>query len=141
MAGLYDGLEEAAFKQVSNGYVFTSCCPWLIGPRRRYLVNESQKAEIAECIRQSLRRIKPFVFSAAILIPLVLIGSIFWFAMSGATLSVTVVDASGQTTTRQWIGPRRRDSGTVVGAAELGLCLHRARLLQRGNGHCSRTIR
>ena len=37
---LYDGLEEAAFKQVSNGYVFTSSCPWLIGPRRGYLVNE-----------------------------------------------------------------------------------------------------
>jgi hypothetical protein len=116
MAGLYDGLEEAAFKQVSNGYVFTSNCPWLIGPRRRYLVNESQKAEIAECIRQTLRRVKPFVFSAAILIPLVLIGSIFWFATSGATLSVTVVDASGQTTTRQWIGPRGA-TGTLAGAA------------------------
>ena len=116
MAGLYDGLEEAAFKQVSNGHVFTSSCPWLIGPRRRYLVNASQKAEIAECIRQTLRRIKPFVFSAAILIPLVLIGSIFWFATSGATLSVTVVDASGPTTTRQWIGPHGA-TGTVVGAA------------------------
>src|SRR5437588_10212166 len=88
----------------------------LIGPRRRYLVNESQKAEIAECIRQTLRRIKPFVFSAAILIPLVLIGSIFWFATSGATLSVTIVDASGQTTSQQWVGPHGA-TGTLAGAA------------------------
>jgi hypothetical protein len=113
MAGLYDGLEEAAFKQVSNGYVFTSNCPWLIGPRRRYLVNESQKAEIAECIRQTLRRVKPFVFSAAILIPLVLIGSIFW-SRRAARPERHRRRCKRQTTTRQWIGPRGA-TGTLAG--------------------------
>ena len=34
----------------------------------------------------------------------------------GASLSVTVVDASGQTTTRQWVGPHGA-TGTLAGAA------------------------
>jgi hypothetical protein len=98
MRGLYDGFEEVPFKPVAGGYVFQSNNPWLIGPRRRYFVNEVQKAEIAACIRETLRRIKPFAFGAAAVIPLVLAGAIMWFTLSGATLVVTEVDAAGITT-------------------------------------------
>jgi hypothetical protein len=62
MAGLYDGLEEVAFKRTEGGYVFQANNRFLIGPRRRFLVNEAQKADIAACMRETLRRIKPFVF-------------------------------------------------------------------------------
>ena len=62
MAGLYDGLEEVAFKRTEGGYVFQTNNRFLIGPRRRFLVNEAQKADIAACMRETLRRIKPFVF-------------------------------------------------------------------------------
>jgi hypothetical protein len=115
MAGLYDGLEEVSFKRIDGGYVFQSNNPWLIGPRRRYFVNEAQKAEIAACIRETLRRIKPFVFVAMVLIPAILIGTIFWFATRGGTLNVTVVESGGQATTySQPIGPDG-SSGTLPG--------------------------
>ena len=117
MAGLYEGLEEAPFKPVDGGYVFQANNPWLIGPRRRYFVDDAQKAAIAGCIRQTLQRIKPWVFVAAVLIPAITIILTFWFAMRGATLSVTVTEAGGPTTTyTQPIG-RNGSTGTLAGAA------------------------
>src|ERR1700688_562234 len=98
MAGLYDGLEEVSFKRIDGGYVFQSNNPWLIGPRRRYFVNEAQKAEIAACLRETLRRIKPFALVSAVLIPLVLAAAVLWLACSGGTLTVTVVGATGEST-------------------------------------------
>jgi hypothetical protein len=57
-----------------------------------------------------LRRIRPVVFVAMVLIPAILIGSIFWFATRGGTLSVSVVESGGQTTTHsQPIGPDGSD--------------------------------
>ncbi|MFI5010789.1 MAG: hypothetical protein ACHQAY_00430 [Hyphomicrobiales bacterium] len=117
MAGLYEGLEEVAFKRIADGYLFVSNNPWLIGPRRRYFVNEAQKALIAECIRQTLRRIKPFALASAVLIPLVLVAAVLWLACAGCTLSVTTVDAAGVSTTyTQPIGPTGA-TGTLAGAA------------------------
>jgi hypothetical protein len=98
MAGLYDGLEEVGFKRIAGGYVFQTNNAWFFGPRRRYFVSEAQKAEIAACLRETLQRIKPFVFVAMVLIPAILIGSIFWFATRSGTLNVTVVESDGQTT-------------------------------------------
>jgi hypothetical protein len=116
MAGLYDGLEEVAFKRIAGGYVFQTNNAWLIGPRRRYFVNEAQKADIAACMRRTLKRLKPFALAAAILIPVVITGSLFWFATTGATLSVTVIEEGGQTTRYdQPIGPHG-STGTLAGA-------------------------
>jgi hypothetical protein len=60
-------LEDEAFRQVENGYVFS--VPWLFaGPSRRYLVNEAQKTAIAERLRrarQVLLLSGPFVGAAA----------------------------------------------------------------------------
>jgi hypothetical protein len=115
MAGLYDGLEEVPFKRIAGGYLFQTNNPWFIGPKRRYVVNEAQKAEIAACIRETLRRLKPFVFVAMVLIPAVLVGSIFWFATRGGTLTATVTESDGRTTTySQPIGPDGT-SGTLPG--------------------------
>jgi hypothetical protein len=92
MAGLYDGVEEVAFKPIAGGYVFQSNNPWLIGPRRRYFVNETQKAEIAACLRETLRRIKPYVFAAAALIPVALVAEGLWLALGrGATPGTTAL--------------------------------------------------
>jgi hypothetical protein len=113
MAGLYDGLEEVAFKRISGGYLFVSNNPWLIGTRRRYFVNEAQKAEIAECLRQTMRRI----IICAVLIPLVLVAAVLWLAFSGCTLSVTTVGATGESSTyTQPIAPTG-STGTLAGAA------------------------
>jgi hypothetical protein len=79
MAGLYDRLEETAFKQVAGGYVFQTGNPWVIGPQRRYFVNEAQKAEIAECMRQIMGELKPFIIVSLIVLPLVTVAAAFWF--------------------------------------------------------------
>ena len=94
MARLYEGVEEIPFKKIDGGYVFQANNAWLFGPKRRFFVTESQKAEIAGCIRETMRRIKPFVFVAMVLIPLLLIGGTFWFALRGGTLVVMGLGAA-----------------------------------------------
>ena len=96
MAGLYDGLEEVAFKRTEGGYVFQANNRFLIGPRRRFLVNEAQKADIAACMRETLRRIKPFVFVMMAALPAAIGGLIYWFVVTSATLTVIVVDSGGR---------------------------------------------
>jgi hypothetical protein len=102
MAGLYDGLEEVAFKPVAGGYVFQTSNPWLIGPHHRYFVSETQKAEIVACIRQTMRRMTPFVLAVAVLIPLVLVVATLWLVIgdrSTATLTVaTQIDHTSRST-------------------------------------------
>jgi hypothetical protein len=124
MAGLYDGLEEVPFKRIAGGYVFQTNNPWFIGPKRRYVVNEAQKADIAACMRETFRRLKPFVFVAMVLIPAVLAGSIFWFATRAGTLTATVTESDGRTTTySQAIGPDGT-SGTLPGTEGSSVTFH-----------------
>jgi hypothetical protein len=83
VAGLYEGIEEAAFRPVPGGYIFQSRNPWFFGPSHRYRVNEIEKAQIADCIRETLRRMKRFVFIMMVVIPLALVVGIFWLAAQG----------------------------------------------------------
>jgi hypothetical protein len=116
MAGIYDGLEEIGFKPIAGGYLFQTSNRWLIGPSRRYVVDEAQKADIAACIRDTFRRIKPFAIAAAFVIPLMMLGAIFWFVTRGGTLDVSVTEASGATQNfSQMIGPEGA-SGSWPGA-------------------------
>lgn len=48
-------MEELSFKRVPAGWVFQAPNPWLVGPRRHYLVNDAQKAELAACLRRMWR--------------------------------------------------------------------------------------
>jgi hypothetical protein len=57
MARWYEGAEEAAFKPFAGGYVFQCPNPWLMGRSRNYLVNEAQKAALAESLRRHRRQI------------------------------------------------------------------------------------
>jgi hypothetical protein len=116
MAGLYDGLEEVAFKRTEGGYVFQANNRFLIGPRRRFLVNEAQKADIAACLRETLRRIRPFVFVAMVALPALIVGLIYWFFVTSATLTVIVVDGNGKTEIHDQAIGRRGATGTLAGA-------------------------
>jgi len=42
----FDGMEQVAFKPVTEGYVYRAPNPWLFGRGRYYRVNENQKAEL-----------------------------------------------------------------------------------------------
>jgi hypothetical protein len=118
VAGLYSGVEDLAFTSVADGFVFQTNNPWLLGPRRRYFVNDAQKAIISACIRETLRRLIPVVIVAAIVIPLVLIGGTLWLAFQGASLGVTATNAAGDTTS--YIQAIDRDGSTVTLAGEAG---------------------
>ena len=116
MAGLYDGLEDVAFKRTEGGYVFQTNNRFLIGPRRRFLVNEAQKADIAACMRETLRRIKPFVFLMMAALPAAIVGLIYWFVVTSGALTVIVVDSGGKTEIHEQAIGRHGATGTLAGA-------------------------
>ncbi len=47
------GIEEAQFKRVPEGWLFTTPNPWIVGRRRTYLVNDAQKPAIAARVRRA----------------------------------------------------------------------------------------
>jgi hypothetical protein len=104
MAGLYEGLEEVGFKPLAEGYVFQTNNRWLLGPGRRYLVTEAQKVEIAARIRETLKFLKPFALTGAVLIPLALVAGIFWLISLGVTLTVIETHANETRTYTQSVG-------------------------------------
>lgn len=115
MAGLYEGLEEVAFKRIEGGYVFQTNNRWFFGPRRRFLVKEAQKAEIAGCMRETLRRIRPFVFAMMVLLPAAIGGLIYWFITTSATLTVIVTDVGGKPEIHDQTIGRHGATGTIAG--------------------------
>ncbi len=55
--GSWSYFEDAAFRQVENGYVYSA--PWFAGPSRRYLVDEAQKMALAERVRRIRQMLAP----------------------------------------------------------------------------------
>jgi hypothetical protein len=49
---LPNGLEEAQFKRVPEGWLFTTASPWIFAPRRTYLISDAQKPALAERVRR-----------------------------------------------------------------------------------------
>jgi len=50
---LPNGLEEAQFKRVPEGWLFSTVSPWIFAPRRVYLITDAQKPAIAERVRRA----------------------------------------------------------------------------------------
>ncbi len=46
------GLEEAQFKRVPEGWLFTTASPWVFAPRRTYLATDAQKPALAAAVRR-----------------------------------------------------------------------------------------
>jgi hypothetical protein len=49
---LPNGLEEAQFKRVPEGWLFTTASPWIFAPHRTYLVSDAQKPFLAARVRR-----------------------------------------------------------------------------------------
>src|SRR4051812_5890685 len=47
------GVEEAQFRRVPEGWLFTILNPWVFGPQRTYVVSDAQKPGLAERVRRS----------------------------------------------------------------------------------------
>jgi hypothetical protein len=60
------GVEEAQFKRVTDGWLFTVANPWIIAPRVTYLVSDAQKPAIVERLRRA-RYVRPTVMLATML--------------------------------------------------------------------------
>lgn len=46
------GVEEALFKRVVDGWIFSAPNPWTFGRRHSYLVNDAQKADLGMRVRR-----------------------------------------------------------------------------------------
>src|SRR5215813_6250412 len=57
------GLEEAQFKRIPEGWLFTTVNPWLFAPRRTYVVSDAQKPAIAARIRHARYLRVPVMFA------------------------------------------------------------------------------
>jgi MFS family permease len=90
MARWYEGAEQALFKQTAGGYVFQCPNPWLIGRSRNYVVNEAQKAEIAEHLRRQRGQTLLMAGSFAILAG-VLGATLAWSFAAGGISIVSIV--------------------------------------------------
>jgi hypothetical protein len=77
-------LESLAFKRVSQGYVYQVPNPWVFGPGRHYLVNETQKAELLAIITPRRPLLRIMVITGAIVAWVAIVaGSMFAFSGSG----------------------------------------------------------
>jgi hypothetical protein len=86
MAKWYEGAEESAFKPVAGGYVFQPpSLSWPFARQRGYLVNEAQKAELADCLRRQRRQI----FLLLVVYVLIVLGLMVAFGMSDARLRIS----------------------------------------------------
>jgi hypothetical protein len=91
MTGLYDGLEETAFKRIDGGYIFQSRNPWLFGPSHHYVVTEAQKNAIAGRIRDTLREVKPMAFGALVIMPILIFGGTALLMLTGRATPVAII--------------------------------------------------
>ena len=93
------GVEEALFKRVSKGWVFSAPNPWTFGRRRSFLVNDAQKADLALRVRRGryfrlLALIPMFALPLAtfLLVPSLLRGPsiAMWLLLAAIVLVATV---------------------------------------------------
>lgn len=67
------GLEEAQFKRIPEGWLFTTVNPWLFAPRRTYLVSDAQKPAIAARVRRARYLRVPAMFAMMALMVAVIV--------------------------------------------------------------------
>ena len=93
------GVEEAQFKRIPEGWVFSTTNPWGFGRRRSYLVNEAQKIELAARVRRSryirlllLIPLVLLVFAALLLVPQLRSGRLeTWLWLGGLVILFTPI--------------------------------------------------
>jgi hypothetical protein len=68
-------MEEATFKAVEGGYVFAAPNPRVFGPRRYYVLNDTQKAAVIDCQRLAARRMAPLIVAIVLIGAVLLVGA------------------------------------------------------------------
>jgi hypothetical protein len=109
MVKWYEGAEEAAFKPIAGGYVFQPpSLFWPVVRGRAYRVNETQKAELAAC----LRRQRGLIF--LLLVAYVLIGL-------GLAAAIDAAGGPGRISTAEFIAILAM---TMLGAVPIVILPH-----------------
>lgn len=70
-------LQSAIFKSVDGGYLYETPSPWLLGPSRRYIVDEAQKAELLAIASDPRRGRRIAFYIAAIIAWTVLVAGVW----------------------------------------------------------------
>ncbi len=75
-------IEAALFKQVGGGWVFQAPNPWVFGRTSRYLVNDTQKAELLAIVTPRSPVLRIAAITAGILVWAVAASTIVWAVSS-----------------------------------------------------------
>jgi hypothetical protein len=95
-----NGVEEARFKRIPDGWLFTTPNPWVFGPRLTFVVNAKQKPAIAAGVRRS-RYLNMILMLATVPLQLAVFlvapsltdsrSSAAWLAIGGFVVVFTIV--------------------------------------------------
>src|SRR3954454_12230078 len=94
---LPNGLEEAQFKRVPEGWLFSTVSPWIFAPRRTYLVSDEQKPAIAERVRRGRYLRMAFMLALLALMAIgvtmnpAILGQVKTFSLTGAIMFASFV--------------------------------------------------
>jgi hypothetical protein len=123
---LPNGLEEAQFKRVPEGWLFTTASPWIFAPRRTYMVNDAQKPALAERVRRGryLRLVVILLLMALMAVGIIMNPAVLMlvktFSLTGAivfasfvVLTVTAITVCDYLNVRPLIGDLPRSSREI----------------------------
>ena len=94
---LPNGLEEAQFKRVPEGWLFTTASPWIFAPRRTYLVSDAQKPVLAARVRRGryLRLVVILLLMALMAVGIIMTPAVLMlvktFSLTGAIVFASFV--------------------------------------------------
>src|SRR5262249_33741125 len=92
-----NGLEEAQFKRVLEGWLFTTASPWIFAPRRTYLVSDTQKPVLAARVRRAryLRLVVILLLMALMAVGIIMTPAVLMlvktFSLTGAIVFASFV--------------------------------------------------
>ena len=71
-------MESVLFKRVAGGHIFQAPNPWIFGQSSRYLVNDTQKAQLLAIITPRRPMLRVAVITAGIVLWTVAVAAIVW---------------------------------------------------------------
>jgi len=91
------GLEEAQFKRIPEGWLFTTVNPWLFAPRRTYVVSDAQKPAIAARVRRAryLRLAVVLLMMALMVAAIVMNHALFTLLKTSSPMGAFIIGAFG----------------------------------------------
>jgi hypothetical protein len=91
------GLEEAQFKRMPEGWLFTTVNPWIFAPRRTYLLSDAQKPAIVARVRRAryLRAAVMFAMMTLMVAAIVMHPALVTMIKTSSLMGMLIIGAFG----------------------------------------------